>query len=88
MHSKAHRPPSQETSPRDLWRPRPGEFTREDLADALVTAKCAGPACSHDRANVLATLGAHGVLTVDTDADTLSPKLIDTYLQLKQRGRI
>ncbi|TMK85591.1 MAG: phosphatase [Actinobacteria bacterium] len=54
MHSKAHRPPSQETSPRDLWRPRPGEFTREDLADALVTAKCAGPACSHDRANVLA----------------------------------
>jgi uncharacterized protein (DUF58 family) len=41
-----------------------------------------------DRAAVLATLAAHGVLTVDTDADTLSPKLIDTYLQLKQRGRI
>jgi uncharacterized protein (DUF58 family) len=41
-----------------------------------------------DRAQVIANLTAHGVLTVDTDADTLSPKLIDTYLALKHRARI
>jgi uncharacterized protein (DUF58 family) len=41
-----------------------------------------------DRAQVIATLAAHGVLTLDTDADTLSPRLIATYLDLKQRGRI
>ncbi len=41
-----------------------------------------------DRANVIASLAAHGVLTVDTDADHLSPRLIDTYLELKQRGRV
>jgi len=28
------------------------------------------------------------VLTVDTDADTLHPKLIGTYLELKERGRV
>lgn len=41
-----------------------------------------------DRATLLATLQSHGVVTVDADADTLSPKLITTYLALKQRGRI
>jgi uncharacterized protein (DUF58 family) len=41
-----------------------------------------------DRAGVIASLAAHGVLTVDADADTLSPRLIETYLELKQRGRI
>ncbi len=41
-----------------------------------------------DRAAVTANLNAHSVLTVDTDADTLSPKLIDTYLTLKHRARI
>jgi uncharacterized protein (DUF58 family) len=41
-----------------------------------------------DRAQVLATLTAYGVLTVDTDADKLNPRLINTYLELKQRGRI
>jgi uncharacterized protein (DUF58 family) len=41
-----------------------------------------------DRAAVLSQLAAHGVLTVDTDADKLSPKLIGTYLELKQRGRL
>ena len=41
-----------------------------------------------DRQAVLAQLAAHGVLTVDTDADTLNPKLIGTYLELKQRGRL
>jgi uncharacterized protein (DUF58 family) len=41
-----------------------------------------------DRAAVLAHLAAHGVLTVDTDADKLHPKLIGTYLELKERGRV
>ena len=41
-----------------------------------------------DRAAVLAHLAAHGVLTVDSDADTLHPKLIGTYLELKERGRV
>jgi uncharacterized protein (DUF58 family) len=41
-----------------------------------------------DRAAVLGQLTAHGVLTVDTDADKLSPHLIGTYLELKQRGRL
>ena len=41
-----------------------------------------------DRANVLANLAAHGVLTVDADAESLNPKLIAAYLELKLRGRI
>jgi uncharacterized protein (DUF58 family) len=41
-----------------------------------------------ERATVLARLASHGVLTVDTDADKLSPRLIGTYLELKQRGRL
>jgi uncharacterized protein (DUF58 family) len=41
-----------------------------------------------DRVAVLAQLAAHGVLTVDTDADALNPRLIGTYLELKQRGRV
>jgi uncharacterized protein (DUF58 family) len=41
-----------------------------------------------DRAGVLASLAAHGVHTVDTDAEALSPRVISKYLDLKQRGRI
>jgi uncharacterized protein (DUF58 family) len=41
-----------------------------------------------DRAAVLAQLASHGVLTVDTDADKLHPKLIGTYLEVKERGRV
>jgi uncharacterized protein (DUF58 family) len=41
-----------------------------------------------DRASVLAQLASHGVLTVDTDANTLHPRLIGTYLELKERGRV
>jgi uncharacterized protein (DUF58 family) len=41
-----------------------------------------------DRAAVLAQFAAHGVLTVDTDADKLHPRLIGTYLELKERGRV
>ncbi|HEU5314850.1 MAG TPA: VWA domain-containing protein, partial [Chloroflexota bacterium] len=41
-----------------------------------------------ERAAVLATLAQRGVHTLDTDADRLSPGLIDAYLEIKQRGRI
>jgi Phosphatase len=54
MHSKAHPPSLDETAPtnRELWRHQPGRFGRDELAEALVVARCAGPACSHDRDNV------------------------------------
>ena len=42
----------------------------------------------YDRAAVPATLGRRAVLTVDTDAESLNPRLIATYLELKQRGRV
>ena len=41
-----------------------------------------------DRGAVLAELASHGVLTVDSDADRLHPRLIGTYLELKQRARV
>jgi uncharacterized protein (DUF58 family) len=41
-----------------------------------------------DRTSVLAGLAAHGVMTVDTDADGLNPRVIAAYLELKQRGRV
>jgi uncharacterized protein (DUF58 family) len=41
-----------------------------------------------ERAAVLATLSQRGVYTLDTDADRLSPSLIESYLEIKQRGRI
>src|SRR5439155_15742778 len=41
-----------------------------------------------DRVAVLAQLAAYGVLSVDTDADALNPRLIGTYLELKHRGRV
>jgi uncharacterized protein (DUF58 family) len=41
-----------------------------------------------DRTAVLATLAAGGVLCLDARADTLSPRLIETYLELKLRGRL
>ena len=41
-----------------------------------------------ERAAVLATLSQRGVHTLDTDADKLSPGLVATYLELKQRGKI
>ncbi|HEV8421584.1 MAG TPA: phosphatase [Actinomycetota bacterium] len=53
MHSKAHRAEIQETGELSPWRPQPGRFTREDLVEAMLEARCAGPACSHDRPNVL-----------------------------------
>ena len=41
-----------------------------------------------DRAAVLTNFASHGVLTIDSDADALNPRLIATYLELKQRGRL
>jgi uncharacterized protein (DUF58 family) len=41
-----------------------------------------------DRAAVLSSLAARGVLTVDTDAASLNPRVISAYLELKQRGRV
>jgi uncharacterized protein (DUF58 family) len=41
-----------------------------------------------ERASVLGTLTQRGVYSVDTDADKLSPSVIDTYLELKERGRV
>ena len=41
-----------------------------------------------ERAAVLALLGQRGVLSLDTDADRLSPRLVGAYLDLKQRGRV
>jgi hypothetical protein len=55
MQSKAHRQQMHETS--DLWRPQPGRFSQEELAEAMIDARCAGPACSHDRPNVLWKIG-------------------------------
>ena len=41
-----------------------------------------------ERAAVLGTLTQRGVYSVDTDADKLSPSIIDAYLELKERGRV
>ncbi|HEY1298658.1 MAG TPA: DUF58 domain-containing protein [Chloroflexota bacterium] len=41
-----------------------------------------------ERAGVLASLSARGVLTVDSDAESLNPRLIAAYLELKARGRV
>jgi uncharacterized protein (DUF58 family) len=41
-----------------------------------------------ERASVLANLAAHGVLTVDADAESVNPRTIAAYLELKLRARI
>jgi hypothetical protein len=48
MQSKAHELPREEQ--RHRW--RPARYTDQELADALVAARIAGPITSHDRANV------------------------------------
>lgn len=65
---------------------RPAE-RRPDDARSLYE-KMVAQQLLEDRANLLASLSAHGVLTVDADAESLNPKLIAAYLELKQRGRI
>jgi hypothetical protein len=47
----------QETSEYERWRPQAGRFSPQELAEAMVEARCAGPACSHDRPNVLWKIG-------------------------------
>ena len=61
---------------------------RRPVDAASLYEKMAAQQLLDDRASVLAELAAHGVLTVDTDADKLNPRLIGTYLELKQRGRV
>ena len=53
MQSKPHPLPPDEAEDRGVWRPQPGRFTSDELMEAMVDAACAGPACSHDRPNVL-----------------------------------
>jgi len=55
MQSKPHLPTDEAGDPSDpgLWRPQPGRFTADELVDAMLDARCAGPICSHDRPNVL-----------------------------------
>jgi histidinol phosphate phosphatase hisN-like protein len=53
MQSKAHAQWAHEMKLGQMWRPQPGRFSEEDLAEALLGCAAAGPDCSHDRANVL-----------------------------------
>jgi uncharacterized protein (DUF58 family) len=65
---------------------RPAQRRPDDAASLY--EKMVAQQLLDDRSTVLAQLAAHGVLTVDTDADKLHPRLIGAYLELKQRGRI
>jgi uncharacterized protein (DUF58 family) len=65
---------------------RPAQRRPED--GASLYEKMVAQQLLDERAMVLARLASYGVLTVDTDADKLNPKLIGTYLELKQRGRL
>jgi uncharacterized protein (DUF58 family) len=65
---------------------RPAQRRPEDAASLY--EKMVAQQLLDERAAVLANLAAHGVLTVDTDADKLNPSLIGAYLELKQRGRV
>lgn len=65
---------------------RPAERRPSD--SARLYEKMVAQQLLDDRASVLAQLAAQAVLTIDTDADKLSPRLIATYLELKQRGRL
>ena len=62
-------------------RTRPGDA--EDVYARAVAAALLG-----DRADVLRTLRRNGVETLDADARTLSPRLVNRYLELKRRSRI
>lgn len=53
MQSKAQAAFPHDTKLRDLWRPQPGRFSDQELAQALLHGGAAGPDCSHDRGNVL-----------------------------------
>jgi histidinol phosphate phosphatase hisN-like protein len=53
MHSKAHEGRTHEATFRGPWRPQPGTFSEDELAEALLASGAAGQDCSHDRTNVL-----------------------------------
>jgi hypothetical protein len=53
MQSKAQAPWAHDMKLREMWRPQPGRFSEEELAERLLACGAAGPDCSHDRANVL-----------------------------------
>jgi hypothetical protein len=53
MQSKAHAPWAHDMKVREMWRPQPGRFSEDELAEALLGCAAAGQDCSHDRANVL-----------------------------------
>ncbi|HEX2036227.1 MAG TPA: DUF58 domain-containing protein [Chloroflexota bacterium] len=55
----------------------------QSLYEKMVAQRLLG-----ERAAVLAGLTHRGVLCLDTEASSLSPRLIETYLDLKLRGRI
>jgi uncharacterized protein (DUF58 family) len=61
---------------------------RRPVDSASLYEKMVAQQLLDDRATVLARLASRGVFTVDTDADSLSPRLIATYLELKQGGRL
>lgn len=57
-----------------------------DVQDTYARAVAGGLLA--DRAAVIRTLRRNGVETVDADARTLSPRLVNRYLELKRRARI
>ncbi|HET7770034.1 MAG TPA: DUF58 domain-containing protein [Chloroflexota bacterium] len=65
---------------------RPGVLPAENVQSLY--EKMVSQRLVNERAAVLAALAHRGVHTLDTDADKLSPGLIDAYLELKQRGKI
>jgi uncharacterized protein (DUF58 family) len=65
---------------------RPAELRPAD--GRMLYEKMVAQQLLDERASVLAGLAAHGVLTLDADADSLNPRLISAYLELKARGRV
>ena len=65
------------------------EVARARPRDAeQVYARAVAAGLLGDRADVLRTLRRSGVETLDADARTLSPRLVNRYLELKRRSRI
>ncbi|MES2477170.1 MAG: DUF58 domain-containing protein [Verrucomicrobiota bacterium] len=65
------------------------ESVSEPVADFTSALKyLAADLYLEERKEVLATLGAHGVLTLDTTADSLAISLANRYLDIKAAGRI
>jgi uncharacterized protein (DUF58 family) len=65
----------------DIARARPGDA-------AAVYARAVAAGIDSDRADALRLLRAGGVDVIDADARTLSPRLVNRYLELKRRAAI